>query len=161
MKTVYLSFGSNKGNRILNIINALLHISSVKEIHISKISSLYETEPYLVEGQSNFVNLVAEIQTTLNPNELFQKLLQVERDLGRTDKGNLQPREIDIDILFYENEIIQDESLTIPHRDLHNRRFVLEPMCEVNPDFIHPIFKKNVKELLSQLKDKLTVIKIE
>ncbi len=136
-------------------------INSLTRTLVTKISSYYETQPYGVNDQSNFINQVIEIQTELNPFELHQELLRIEETLGRTSKGDLKPREIDIDILFYDNEIIETDHLTVPHRDLHNRGFVLEPFTEINPDFIHPIFKKSVKELLSQLKDNLSIKKIE
>jgi len=158
---VYLLLGSNKGNRFLNLIQSLLMINSIENITVQKISSLYETEPYGVKGQTNFINQVVEIQTEFQPFELHEKLLNIEKAIGRNSKGDFQPREIDIDILFYNSEIIETQKLTIPHYDLHNRRFVLEPLNELNPDFIHPVFKKSVKELLSQLKDNLSVKKLE
>ncbi len=136
-------------------------INSIENITVQKISSLYETEPYGVKGQTNFINQVVEIQTEFQPFELHEKLLNIEKAIGRNSKGDFQPREIDIDILFYNSEIIETQKLTIPHYDLHNRRFVLEPLNELNPDFIHPVFKKSVKELLSQLKDNLSVKKLE
>lgn len=136
-------------------------INSIENITVQKISSLYETEPYGVKGQTNFINQVVEIQTEFQPFELHEKLLSIEKTIGRNSKGDFQPREIDIDILFYNSEIIETQKLTIPHYDLHNRRFVLEPLNELNPDFIHPVFKKSVKELLSQLKDNLSVKKLE
>lgn len=136
-------------------------INSIENITVKKISSLYETEPYRVKDQANFINQVVEIQTEFQPFELYEKLLSIEKIIGRSTKGDFQPREIDIDILFYNSEIIKTQKLTIPHYDLHNRRFVLEPLIELNPDFIHPVFKKTVKELLSQLKDNLSVKKLE
>lgn len=136
-------------------------INSITKTLVTKASSYYETQPYGVEDQDTFINQVIEIKTELNPLELHQEILKIEETLGRTSKGDLKPREIDIDILFYENVIIETDELIVPHRDLHNRGFVLEPLMEINPDFIHPIFKKSVKELLSQLKDNLSIKKIE
>lgn len=160
MAVVFLSLGSNKGNRLLNLVKALLMINSLNYTVVKRISSFYETEPYGVKGQSNFINQVIEVQTDLNPFELHQYLLNIEKAIGRKSKNDFQSREIDIDILFYNSEIISTENLKIPHYDLHNRKFVLEPMTEINPDFIHPVFKKSVKELLSQLKDKLSITKL-
>lgn len=136
-------------------------INSITKTLVTKASSYYETQPYGVADQNTFINQVVEIKTELNPLELHQEILKIEKTLGRTSKGDLKPREIDIDILFYENVIIETDELIVPHRDLHNRAFVLEPLMEINPDFIHPIFKKSVKELLSQLKDNLSIKKIE
>lgn len=161
MKTVYLSLGSNKGNRFRNLLQAILMINNINGIRVTKISSIYETEPYGVSSQNFYLNQVIEIQTNLSPNQLHSSLLEIEKLLGRNSKGDLQPREIDIDILFYDEEIVNTDNLIIPHRDLHNRKFVLEPLAELNPDFIHPVFKKSVKELLSQVKDNLKVSKFE
>lgn len=136
-------------------------INNINGTRVTKISSIYETEPYGVSSQNLYLNQVIEIQTNLSPNQLHSSLLQIEKLLGRNSKGDLQPREIDIDILFYDEELINTEDLIVPHRDLHNRKFVLEPLVELNPDFIHPVFKKSVKELLSQVKDNLKVSKFE
>lgn len=160
MALVYLSLGSNKGNRFLQLIKSILMINELEDSKVLRISSFYETEPYGVKNQSSFINQIVEVQTELNPFELHKHLLEIERTLGRTSKGDYQPREIDIDILFYNGEIIQTETLTIPHSDLHNRRFILEPLNELNPELVHPVFKKSVKELLSQINDSLSVTKL-
>ncbi len=161
MARVFLSLGSNKGNRFVNILRAILFINSIPRTKIKKISSLYETEPYKVKKQSHFINLVILIQTNLNPSELHKELLRIEKKLGRKSKGDLSAREIDIDILFYSNKIINENKLTIPHKDLHNRKFVLEPLNELSPDFIHPVFKKKIKKLLSYLKENQTINKLK
>jgi len=160
MKLVFLSLGSNKGNRFQNLIFAILKISQLSSTKIKKMSSIYETEPYGVQNQNKFLNIVISILTSLSPAELQRKLVSIERELGRKTKGDLQPREIDIDILFYDDEIIQQTDLQIPHYDLHNRRFVLIPLLEIEPNFIHPVFKKTIKELLSQVNDNLSVNKL-
>lgn len=160
MKKVFLSLGSNQGNRFKNILEAILKINQMPSTRLEKFSSIYETEPYKIEGQQKFLNLVLSISTSLSPFELYQNLLTIEKDLGRKTKGDLQPREIDIDILFYDDEIIDTPDLKIPHYDLHNRKFVLIPFVEIEPDFIHPVFKKSIKELLSQLNDNLSVTKL-
>jgi len=160
MSRVFLSLGSNKGNRFQNLFLALLKISQLSKTRVEKISSIYETEPYGVQNQQQFLNLVMLISTSLNPFELHENLLSIEFELGRETKGDFQPREIDIDILFYDDEIISHSELKIPHYDLHNRKFVLIPINEIEPDFIHPVFKKSIKELLSQLNDNLSVTKL-
>jgi 2-amino-4-hydroxy-6-hydroxymethyldihydropteridine diphosphokinase len=160
MSVVFLSLGSNRGNRFQNLILATLKINKLRSTKIEKISSIYETEPYGVQNQQKFLNLVMKISTLLNPTELHKNLVLIETELGRKTKGDLQPREIDIDILFYDYEIIQQTDLRIPHHDLHNRKFVLIPLAEIEPDFIHPVFKKSIKELLSQINDNLSVIKL-
>lgn len=160
MSKVFLSLGSNKGNRFLFITTALLSIQKLPYTYIVKISSFYETQPYKVENQNDFINLVAELETQLSPKELFNYVLEIEKKLGRKSKGDLQSREIDIDILFYDDFIIETQELTIPHPDLHNRIFVLQPFYEIEPEFIHPVFKKSIKELLSQLNTDLIVNKL-
>lgn len=160
MSKVILSLGSNKGNRFQYITTALLSIQKLPDTYIVKISSFYETEPYKVEGQNNFINLVAIAETQLALVKIFNFLLEIEKKLGRTSKGDLKSREIDIDILFYDDFILESEQLTIPHKDLQNRIFVLQPLCEIEPDFIHPVFKKSIKELLSQLNTDLKVNKL-
>lgn len=160
MKKVFLSLGSNKGNRFRNILEAIIRISQLPSVKLEKISSVYETEPYKVTEQQRFLNLVLLISTSLTPVEIHQNLLSLEKELGRKTKGDQQAREIDIDILFYGDEIVEKPDLKIPHYDLHNRKFVLIPFVEVEPEFIHPVFKKTVKELLSQLKDDFSVTKL-
>jgi 2-amino-4-hydroxy-6-hydroxymethyldihydropteridine diphosphokinase len=160
MKKVFLALGSNQGNRFRNIFEAILRIKQMPFTRLEKFSSIYETEPYKAVSQKKFLNLVLAISTSLTSFELYQNLLSIEKELGRKTKGDLQPREIDIDILFYGNEIIDTPDLKIPHYDLHNRKFVLIPFVEIEPDFVHPVFKKSVKELLSQLNDNLSVTKL-
>lgn len=160
MSIVFLSLGSNKGNRFLNLIASLIKISQLSNTRIEKISSIYETEPYKIKDQQNFLNLVISLTTTLNPTELHKNLLTIEKEVGRKTKGDFGPREIDIDILFYDDLTIDFPELKIPHYDLHNRKFVLIPFVEIEPDFIHPVFKKNIKELLSQLNVNLKVTKL-
>ncbi|MGB9665121.1 MAG: 2-amino-4-hydroxy-6-hydroxymethyldihydropteridine diphosphokinase [Ignavibacteria bacterium] len=160
MKKVFLSLGSNKGNRFRNILQAIVKISQLTSTRLEKISSVYETEPYKVKDQQKFLNLLLLVSTSLTPVELHQNLLSIEKELGRKTKGDQQAREIDIDILFYGDEVIEKPELKIPHYDLHNRKFVLVPFVEIEPDFVHPVFKKSIKELLSQLKDDLSVTKL-
>lgn len=161
MNKVFLSIGSNEGNRLKNILLSIMKISQLEDTYIENISSVYESEPYGVKEQNFFLNLVILIQTKLSPRELFKNLKMIENDIGRIDRGHWQPREIDIDILFYDKLIMKEENLQIPHADLHNRIFVLEPFCEIEPEFIHPVLGKSIKELFLQLEKKDQIIKLK
>lgn len=161
MNKVFLSIGSNEGNRLKNILLSIMKISQLEDTYIENISSVYESEPYGVKEQNSFLNLVILIQTKLSPRELFENLKMIEKDIGRIYRGRWQPREIDIDILFYDKLIMKEENLQIPHADLHNRVFVLEPFCEIEPEFIHPVLGKSIKELFLQLEKKDQIIKLK
>lgn len=161
MNKVFLSIGSNEGNRLKNILLSIMKISQLEDTYIENISSVYESEPYGVKEQNSFLNLVILIQTKLSPRELLKNLKMIENDIGRIDRGHWQPREIDIDILFYDKLIMKEENLQIPHADLHNRVFVLEPFCEIEPEFIHPVLGKSIKELFLQLEKKDQIIKLK
>lgn len=145
MTTIYLSLGSNIGNRKQNLEKAITELekNNVKEI---KISSLYETEP-VGPKQRNFYNLVGKFKTNLKPKELLKVLKQIEEKLGRIKTYRWGPRVIDIDILFYGKQIIKSKKLIIPHKEIVNRAFVLIPMNEIAPGFIHPIYHKTIKTI--------------
>lgn len=146
-KNLYLSLGSNVGDRRKNIERALLEIEE-KEVHILTRSSVYETEPQDVTRQPWFLNMVVECETGLLPLQLLQRLQTIERELGRvrTESVRRGPRIIDIDILLFANIQMQTPALTIPHPRMFDRRFVLEPLLEIAPELRHP----ETRELLSR-----------
>lgn len=146
MSIVFIGLGSNIGNRDLNIEMALEKLQK-KGVKILCYSSFYATKPYGYTDQPEFLNGVAEITTDLTPRCLLNLLLDIESELGRKRRIKWGPRIIDLDILFYDDLVIDEKGLTIPHPDLHNRRFVLEPLNEIDPEFIHPVLGKTVKEL--------------
>jgi 2-amino-4-hydroxy-6-hydroxymethyldihydropteridine diphosphokinase len=146
---VFLSIGSNLSNRKKNMENALIEISKI--VKILEVSSLYETEPIGEKEQPDFLNAVLEIDTELEPYQLINLLKGIESSLGRKKKEKWDPREIDIDILFYGNEIIETKNLKIPHPEIEKRKFVLVPLSEINSNFIHPKRNKTVEELLMKL----------
>lgn len=148
----YLCLGSNLGNRLSYLERAIetLH----HHVHVSAISSVYETEPVEMTTEKWFYNIVVKTKTELQPNSLLNVTKQIEQELGRSADSHLQPREIDIDILLYENLEYHDENLHVPHPKLHMRRFALVPLCELAPTAIHPLFQKTVIQLLNECQDR-------
>lgn len=161
MNITYLLLGTNLGDRRNNFLQAcvLLEKNAGK---ISKISSIYETEPWGFSTSQWFYNMVIEFQTEWTPKELLNIILEIEKKMGRerTDKGTYENRIIDIDILLFENQIIHNESLEIPHPRMHLRKFTLLPLVEIAPDIIHPVLKMKMKQLLDDSKDESKVSNI-
>ncbi len=151
----YILLGSNIGNRLFYLDNAQEQLS--EHFKINKISSTYETASWGDRSQKAYLNRAIEIEVELSPSDLHSITRNIEKNLGRIDKGNFLPRTIDIDIIFFGNEIIDSRKLTIPHPRLQNRRFVLEPLIEICPTYIHPILNKSVKVLLEECLDTLPV----
>lgn len=143
---VHIGIGSNLGNRQDNCLKALEMLKS-KGLIIRKISSFYETEPWGVNEQPSFINLAIEAETTFSPFELLYILKEIEMTMGRKQTIRWGPRLIDLDILFYGDDIIETEELLIPHRYLHERDFVLAPLEEISPNKVHPILKKTIREI--------------
>lgn len=153
---VYIGLGSNLGYRKGNIRKAVSLLEGLGRI--SKISSIYETEPVGPVEQRWFLNAVVEIETDLEPRELLLRLKELERRIGRSEGGERWgPREIDLDILFYGDLVMEDEDLIIPHPRIGERRFVLEPLYEIAPDLIHPITGSTVSEMLKEVRDRHVV----
>lgn len=148
---VYLGLGSNIGNLEQNLLTAQKEIAKIGEI--IKKSSLYKTEPVNHKNQPDFLNLALVINTEFSAHGLIVKLKKIERKMGRIKKIDQGPRLIDIDILFYNNEIINQSDLRIPHPELSQRSFVLTPMNEIDKDFIDPRSKKTIHALLKELKN--------
>ena len=159
MKIVFLGIGTNLGNRESNLEQAVLRIKeSIGKVLIS--SSIYETEPWGFQATDKFLNLVVKVETELTPSGLLGRILMTESLLGRVRGQNqYSSRLIDIDILFYEDMIVDEESLKIPHPLLHERKFVLVPLCDIAPELIHPVLKKSIGELLEICEDKSVVKK--
>ena len=150
MHKVFIAIGSNLGDRMKNIETALEKMEAYG-LRIIKKSSIIETEPYGFKEQDKFLNGVILIETDLGPFELLNLLLNIEREMGRERKIRWGPRNIDLDIIFYDDLIIDTENLKIPHPDAHNRTFVMGPISEIDPDFLHPVLKKKVKDIYLEL----------
>jgi len=146
-KTVYLSLGSNIGDRARNLQRALEQLAA-PDLRIMRTSPTYETEPVEYTAQGWFLNLVAEAGTELFPMQLLSRIGRVERALGRVRTVPKGPRTIDIDILFYGRTIVRSARLEIPHPRMAERRFVLAPLADLAPDLRHPINRKTVREML-------------
>jgi 2-amino-4-hydroxy-6-hydroxymethyldihydropteridine diphosphokinase len=160
MNKVFLCLGGNMGERLLNIEKSLIKIEeSVGEI--TKKSKVYETESWGKENELKYLNQVIEIKTEKNAKEVLYLVLKIEHELGRTRSGKWESRIIDIDILFFNSDIIQTNELIVPHPFLHQRNFVLIPLSEIANDFIHPILNETIEELKNNCEDKLIVKKIK
>lgn len=145
--TAYLSIGSNLGDKKENLIQAIQMLGEDEETEVVKQSSFFVTEPVGGVCQDDFLNAALEIKTLRSPQELMELIASIEKRLKRERLIHWGPRTIDLDIIFYNNEIIQEENLVIPHIEMANRMFVLEPLCEIAPYVIHPVFQKTVLEL--------------
>jgi 2-amino-4-hydroxy-6-hydroxymethyldihydropteridine diphosphokinase len=154
MPVVYLSIGSNLGNRYKNFRYGIGQLLSLMSSSLIIQSSLYETEPVGYKNQGWFLNAAVKFETHLEPFDLLYRLKSIEADSGR-DRHQVRfgPRTLDLDILLYDDLIVKSENLVIPHPRMHERRFVLKPLCDIDPTIVHPVFKKSVALLLEKLGD--------
>jgi 2-amino-4-hydroxy-6-hydroxymethyldihydropteridine diphosphokinase len=155
---VYLSLGSNVGDREAQLRDAENRLAKLGRV--IAVSSFYETEPVEFTEQPWFLNCAFAIETTYTPEQLMASVLRLEEEMGRRRVQNKGPRSIDVDILLFGDAIIESSELTIPHPAMHHRRFVLEPLAEIAPQTLHPVFKKTIRELLNALPDGQTVRRI-
>ena len=148
---VYIAAGSNLGNKEETLKEAIDKIDKRKDCVVTKVSNFYTTDPVGYEDQDQFVNCVFEIDTLQTPSELMDTLLEVEKDFKRERIIRWGPRTLDLDIIFYDDIISYDEHILIPHPRAHERQFVMKPMCDINPYYVHPIYRKRVMDISSEL----------
>jgi 2-amino-4-hydroxy-6-hydroxymethyldihydropteridine diphosphokinase len=150
---IFLGLGSNIDDRVKHLNTATSLIGSCVDIKIVQSSLIYETEPWGIRDQKSFLNQVLKIQSSFSAVDLLTFVKRAEIKTGRTERARWHEREIDIDVLFYDNNIISMKKFKIPHVEVENRKFVLVPMCEIAEDFIHPVLNKSMKQLLKETKD--------
>lgn len=153
MPVAYIGLGSNLNDRMKNLNKAIELIKKESSIRVLKNSSVYQTEPVGMKDQPCFLNMALEVETQLSPFELLDFLQGVEKKMGRKKERKWGPRNIDLDILLYENKITNSAELTLPHPQVHLRKFVLIPLAEITKDKVHPLLKKTIPELLQDLKE--------
>jgi 2-amino-4-hydroxy-6-hydroxymethyldihydropteridine diphosphokinase len=158
---VYIALGSNVGDRISNLRTAVSYLIESDKIDLLSVSSVYESVPFGNINQNNFYNAVIKIRTSLLPRELFSFLKLTELKVGRQLREHWGPREIDLDILFYDDLILSDDILTLPHKGIHLRDFVLVPLAELDKNLIHPLLRISVDELLNRVKDRTIISKTD
>lgn len=150
----YIGVGSNVGDRAENCHKAIAAIAASKSCLLELQSPLYETEPVELEDQDWFINGVARIRTGLEPEGLLAKLQAIERALGRKPGGQkFGPRILDLDILFFDDQVLRTTQIQLPHPELHTRRFVLQPLCDIAPELVHPVLGQTIRSVLGNLKD--------
>lgn len=157
--TAYIGLGSNLGDRAGNLLLAVRGLMEAS-LEVVKLSAVYETDPVDIESPVRFLNMAAEVHIrNVVPSQMMARLLRIEYLLGRHDKSLKKPRTVDLDILFFGDLVLDTPFLTLPHPRLHLRRFVLAPMAEIAPNFVHPILRKSISELLVESRDDHQVVR--
>lgn len=150
-KKVFISLGSNMGDRLTNIMMGLALLNKIPTTKVIKVSSIYETEPVEYKEQGSFLNAMAQVTTTLTPQKLLSALQIIEAKMHRQRLVPKGPRTLDLDIIFVGDMIVDTVNLTIPHKRAHTRKFVLAPLAEIAPNFVHPTLGTTTKHMLEEL----------
>jgi 2-amino-4-hydroxy-6-hydroxymethyldihydropteridine diphosphokinase len=158
---IFLGLGSNLGDRLSYLGNSINEIQNNENHDIAKISSIYETRPFGNPNQNNFLNMVIKIKTDLEPVELLGYIKRLERKIGRIEREKWNAREIDIDILFFNDLVIKKDNLEIPHHYITSRDFVLVPLCEIEPNFIHPVLNRKICDICIEENESYIIKKIK
>ena len=161
VNNIFIAFGSNKGDKLQNMRTALQEIIADKNNSFVRCSSVYETVPYGYKDQDNFYNAAVEINSSYGLIELLDSLKMIEKKLGRESSPRWGPREIDLDILFYNDLVFSNDRITIPHKEIANRDFVLVPLCEIAPDHYHPVLKQKICDICISDSEETVISKIQ
>lgn len=157
----YIALGSNIGDRELNLLRAVAEVGKLPESRVTALSSFYETSPVGAVAQEPFYNAVLRLSTRLDARSLLTSLLRIEDEsFKRTRTVHQGPRRMDLDLLLYGSEVISETNLIVPHPRLTERRFVLQPLCEIAPELRHPLTGARIREILAALKSDETVVKL-
>jgi len=148
MATAYLGLGSNLGNKKKNLFNAVQCLKQIPQVSVKKVSRFYCTKPMYMVNQPDFLNAVVKIKTAVEPEDLLVAVKTIEKTLGRRSRIRYGPRIVDIDVLLYGRKCMKTAWLTIPHKRMHERPFVLKPLRDIAPNAIHPVLKKRIRNLL-------------
>ncbi len=160
-ETVIIGLGSNLSQPARNVQTAFATLCALDGVETPLLSHLYLTPPFGIQDQPEFVNAVAKLQTNMDPRAVLDALLLIEEKMGRVRKEKWGPRLIDLDLLFFGDQIIDEEGLEIPHPGIQERDFVLVPLLDIAPEWRHPILGKSIRDLASALPDTASVVKIE
>jgi len=152
--TAYISIGSNLGDKMANCLSGISDLDHTDGVHVVRVASCYRTAPVDYLEQDWFINTVAKIETSLSPRGLLRGLKAIETKIGRKPPPvRFGPRILDLDIVLYDDIVIEQDNLVIPHPRMHERRFVLKPFCDIDPDVVHPVLGQTIADLLTQLDD--------
>jgi 2-amino-4-hydroxy-6-hydroxymethyldihydropteridine diphosphokinase len=150
--SAYIALGSNLGDRAANIRAAVARLATTKGIAVIRLSSLLENPAVGgPKGSPAFLNAAVHVETTLTARALLDRLLEIEAEMGRVRRERWEPRVIDLDLLLYGEQVINEPGLVVPHPEMHKRGFVLRPLCEIAPDIVHPVLRQRIRDLLDEL----------
>ncbi len=158
---IYIALGSNRGNKIEYLHKAVKELLDDANCRVESASSIYETKPYGIKEQENFYNAVIKISTSYKLTELFYSLKEIEKKIGRSGGIKWGPREIDLDLLFFGDTVYSDDRISVPHKEITKRDFVLVPLCEIAPNLIHPVLNKKISDICIEENEKTIIRKIE
>ena len=156
----YIGLGSNVGDRFKNLQLAISQISLLNDTIVKVVSSIYETLPFGKSDQPDFYNAAVKILTELTPSELFKEIKKIEVQIGRVEREKWGPREIDLDILLYNDLVFSDEIITLPHKGIIYRDFVLLPLLEIEPEIVHPVYNRSLKDFLTEIENNNIINKL-